>query len=132
MGRMNISELEMFVAPKRTRYFTFTRVNPRSQDYAILLDTCERIDASLGYKTVRDGQKIRLLGFITLRGPATIADDILRLLPNFNVTSLNRRFGSGFDWLAEARSGSRFFVDGPMFHNYKGHPFQQLKTQLFD
>jgi len=117
---------------KRTRYFVFTRVNPSSSDYDRLLGECQRIDASLGYKTIRDGWKVRLVGFIVLCGRTTIPDDIGRLFPNFNVTSLGPGFQDGFDWMAGvAESESGFFVDGATFNNAIEHPYVQLKTLLF-
>jgi len=122
----------MGYSTKRTRYFTFTRVNPYSCDYSHLLDVCERIDGSLCYKTIRDGWKIRLMGFIVLRGPTTIVDDIRRLLPNFNVTLLDMEFESGYDWIVNTKpNGEEFFVDGAVFQNAKVHPFHGLKACLF-
>ena len=115
-----------------TRYFVFSRVNPVSQDYELLRGVCERINASLGYKTVRDGVRIRLVGFISLRGPPTIADDIGRLLPNFLVTKLGCKHVDGFHWMAEVASDDgSLLVDGVVTHHYKEHPFKTVKTRLF-
>ena len=116
----------------KTRYLVFTRVNPTSGDYVKLLDVADKIDACLKYKTVMDGAKYRLVGFLVLRGRPTYAADIGRLLPNFNVTFLSCRFDDGYDWIGQVRLDGGVFVDGPVFQNYKDHPFVGLKRALFD
>ena len=112
--------------PKFTRYFVFTRVNPRTSDYDHLLETCSRIDAWVVYKTVYDGFKIRMLGFLVLRGPRTVSNDIALLLPNFLVNEMPGHFNDGWDWLdAVSSKGDEVFFNG------KTHPFTDIKKKLF-
>ena len=118
--------------PKRTRYFVFTRVNPRDHDYDLLIDMCQKHDFMLAYKTVRDGWKIRLHGMLVMRGPPTVADDIMNLLPNFMVTPLSEEFTDGIDWVCSIQSGEgHFFIDGEILFNGKEHPFVDVKRSLF-
>lgn len=119
--------------PKFTRYFVFTRVNPRESDYDLLRGTCERIDATLAYKTVRDASKVRLMGFLILRGPRTFSDDIGRLLPNFLVTALTSDIDDVWHWLevSPKSCGDVFFIDGEVFFNGCSHPFYDIKRMLF-
>jgi hypothetical protein len=91
--------------PVDTRYFSFTRVNPKAGDYDALVKTCNRVDAYLSYKTVRCGERTRLFGIIVLRGPPTIADDIGRLFPNFNLTPMTGEFDANFERLMGNTSG---------------------------
>ena len=128
-------------ALRRTRYFVFTRINPSIAEYSHLVKVCEDINASLGYKTVQDGEKLRLVGFLVLRGPSTVSGAIGRLLPNFIVSPLHFLFNDGFHWLHTIPVGvivtkKRRYPDGPMtlgtvFFNGKAHPFDDLKRSLF-
>lgn len=106
-----------------TRYFTFTRVNPKASDYDLLVGTCSKVDAYLSYKTVRDGGKVRLFGIIVLRGPSTIADDIGQLFPNFNLTPMVGEFDDNFERLMSSGGGE------VIHHNE--HPFFGLRRALF-
>jgi hypothetical protein len=110
--------------PVDTRYFSFTRVNPKISDYDALVKTCNRVDAYLSYTTVRCGEKTRLFGIIVLRGPPTIADDIGRLFPNFNLTPMTGEFDANFERLMGVTSG-----DDVIQHNE--HPFFSLRRALF-
>ena len=122
----------MNVKQRRTRYFIFSRVNPRHDDYEHLVDTCEKIEACLAYKTVRDGWRVVLTGFFILRGPSTIQDDIRRLFPNFLLTNLSLQYQESLEWLVGAKlEGLPFFQDGEIFSNGKEHPFQSVKKNLF-
>ena len=124
--------MRIVLRPKRTRYFTFTRTDPGSRDYDLLIEMCGRHDFMCGYKTVRDGWKTRLYGFLVLRGPSTVVDDIANLLPNFLVTPLDHEFSNGFDWVCNIQSGEyHFFVDGEIFFNGKEHPLRDVKKNLF-
>lgn len=74
---------------KFTRYFLFTRVRPRDGDYSLLIDTCGKINAFLGYRTVFDSAGVkRLLGFFVLKGPRAFVQNLCRLFPNFNLTPM--------------------------------------------
>lgn len=117
-------DVEMGDRLVRTRYFTFTRVNPKVGDYERLVRTCKEIDAFLSYKTVRDGKVVRLFGIIVLRGPSTISDDIGRLFPNFNLTSMGGEFDSNFGRFMESAGGD------VVQHNE--HPFFALRRALFN
>ena len=115
-----------------TRYFTFTRTwkdqdHVTNRDYINLIAVSNKIDSSLFFKTIRDGEKIRLLGVLTLCGPTTIADDIARLLPNFNVMPLGNEYIDPVEWMVDQHAE----VDGPVFHNYRGNPFRDVRKQLF-
>lgn len=112
---------------KRSRYFVFTRVNPRASDYDLLVMTSEAINASLVYKTFRTLTTVRLVGFLILRGPTTVSQDIGRLLPNFLVTWLGEQFDDGYHWL----NAHHPTIDGEIHFNQRGHPFGDLKKKLF-
>lgn len=125
--------MELLKKQTRTRYFVFSRVNPRYDDYELLVETCDRIDACLGYKTVRDGWKVRLIGFLILRGPSTIEDDLGRLFPNFLLTPLGHEFHGACDWLASQRmDDGHWFIDAEPQFNNKEHPFEMLRVRLFN
>ena len=108
---------------KFTRYFKFTRVYPRTVDYDRLVDICNRIDAWTIYKTTREGVVVRLVGFIALRGPRTVAADIGRLLPNFLVTVVSPKIEDMEAWLLDDEC--------EIFFNGIGHPFEDIKKKLF-
>lgn len=117
---------------RSTRYFVFSCVNPLSQQYDHLIDTCNRINASLGYKTVREGWKVRLIGFIILRGCRTNARDLRRLFPNILLTQMDRDSFDGYDWMDRFNHGRRpFFMDGEVFTNGRAHPLSELRRTLF-
>lgn len=106
---------------KLTRYYTFTRVNPKSSDYDLLVRTCHRINAYLGYRTLRDADKVRLIGFIVLRGPKTIVDDIEQLFPNFHLMSMVGCFGDNYSDLG----------DDDTIITANEHPFVSVRKSLF-
>jgi hypothetical protein len=108
---------------KYTRYFLFTRVNPKESDYALLVATCERIDAFLGYQVLHDSEGVvRLSGFVVLRGPRTFVGDLCLLFPNFNFTPMSDVYELG---------GVNFdsFPDGTFLLGE--HPFVKLRRSLF-
>lgn len=119
--------------PVFTRYFVFTRVDPRDLDYERLRGVCEMIDAHLAYKTVRDASRIRLIGCLVLRGPRTVADDIGCLLPNFLVTAMTSDVDDIWHWfeVSSSKTDGSFFIDGEIFFNNHSHPFDDLKRVLF-
>ena len=123
---------------KLTRYFTFSRVNPRLQDYHWLIETCLNIDAFLVYKTYRDINRFaqvrtRLVGFMVLRGRKTVVSDLGRLFPNFFLTGFHKDTEDIFDvirswhdnealWISDA-DDTTFFVNE--------HPFEGVRRKLF-
>lgn len=109
-----------------TRYYSFTRVYPSASDYELLLDTCVRIDAYLGYWTFNEGNKIRLVGFIILRGKRTHIEDIQRLFPNFNITFVVDPVEVERFRLAE-RDGILVTPKGVM----NSHPYESIRRELF-
>ena len=114
-----------------TRYFTFTRTNPTTNDYDMMLETSDRINASIGFKTIRDGWKVRLVGYIILRGPLAYEEDIARCFPNFLVTKMGPGVEMARDWLKSVDTGDPFFVDGFELFNARGNPYQSIKKTLF-
>jgi len=115
-----------------SRYFVFTRVNPRPKEYASLLETCQKFDICLSYRTKRDVKRGRsvLTGFLVLRGPRTYADVLGRLFPNFLVAPLSGRHENGFDWM-RAYGGDHLIDDEPVFFDCKEHPYASVKKRLF-
>jgi hypothetical protein len=111
----------------RTRYYTFTRVNPKCSDFELLVSTCERIDAHLGYLTIPDDGKIRLVGFIVLRGPETVIGDIEQLFPNFNLTPME---GTSFDGVVSDAQKKAELI-GAVLVTHNCHPFEGIKRALF-
>lgn len=95
-------------------------------DYELLLDTCVRIDAYLGYWTVNDDDKIRLVGFIILRGRRTYIEDIQRMFPNFNVSLVVDPVEVEKYRLAE-RDGLLVTPRGVLGR----HPFEPIRRELF-
>jgi len=113
---MEVTFSIMPLSSKYTRYFIFSRVNPSERDYRHLCTECKRINAYFGYRTMRDGDRIRLIGFIVLRGHRTVASDLVRGFPNFSLT------GSHYD--------ENFNKD--VYDVVVGeHPFGALKVDLF-
>lgn len=116
-----------------TRYFTFSRINPGTKDYDLLASVAERFDVFVAYKTSRQLAKFRqvviyrLVGFLVLRGPPTVAGVIGKLLPNFLVTKLHGCYHKA------VRNFNSF--DGtlgvtPAFY-LNVHPYDSVKMKLF-
>lgn len=100
-----------------SRFFSFTRVNPKGKEYPMLVRTCERIDACVAYVTIKDGGDRRLTGFLVLRGPRTYADKLMPLFPNFLIKAVK----------------SANYFDVPAGYVWRGDlPFQDIKRRLFD
>lgn len=74
-------------ADTATRYYLFSRVNPKPRDFQDLIDKCNEIDADLGYKTVKIGDRFRLEGFMVLRGARRVndIDSLMRMFPNYMI-----------------------------------------------
>lgn len=70
------------VKPRRTRYYEFSRVNPSESDFELLIGTCRRIDAYMGYTIFTEGGRLRLHGFVVLPHRDEVFN-ISRLFPNF-------------------------------------------------
>lgn len=102
-----------------TRYFLFSRVNPRKKDYGLMITACKKIDAYFGYRTVSDGVKVLLKGFIVLRGRKTNVGRIVCYFPNFILKEVPRHFDFDLDDLPDD-----VVVGGH-------HPFGFLRRDLF-
>ena len=107
---------------KFTRYFLFTRVDPKEEDYTLLLEVCKRIDAHLGYRTILGTSVDRLVGFIVLRGPRTFVADLCRLFPNFNLTPMSDIVELGSFDFDNLPKGTVLVGD---------HPFKSIRSVLF-
>lgn len=105
-----------------TRYYSFTRINPTPKDYILLATVCRNIDAYWGYRVFRDGLRVRLSGFLVLRGPRTFVDDIERLFPNFLFINMIGSFEYNFDCVNQHNNK----IIGP-----GDHPFDGIKVNLF-
>jgi len=70
------------------KYYAFTRVNPRSSDYERLVQGCQDSSAYLAYRTVRDSDKTRLVGFVVFWREEDDVPNIERMFPNFNLTPI--------------------------------------------
>lgn len=97
----------------------------------MLVGTCNNIDAAVYLKTVREKWSYKLISVIILRGVTTDAADLARLLPNFLVSEFK-----AYDpddpilWLTKfpRMTGS---LDGSVYNNHRGHPYQTVKKRLF-
>lgn len=95
-----------------TRYFNFTRTNPKPHDYELLKGVCKNINAACFMDTIVDsGGVTRLQGYMVLWGPRTHKEDLARIFPNFLITPMEQ--------------GE--FVRLPPGH----HPFDCIKKKLF-
>lgn len=70
---------------KNTRYYEFTRVNPKAFDYLLLINRCKQIKAYLGYVVSRDNGKTRMRGFVVTYHRTNIKNMHI-MFPNFNFT----------------------------------------------
>lgn len=95
-----------------TRYFEFSRVNPKEVDYALLHYVCRKIDAYYGIKLEKKGKRVHLHGFIMLRGRPTFQGDLCQLFPNFHLTYMKGEIGKGFETFGK-------------------HPYDDIKRVLF-
>ena len=83
-------------------------------------------DMSLVFKTVIIRDKERLLAFVVLRRGQSTQSRMAPCFPNFLVACLPKQFSSGYDWLETITCD----VDGPIFHDYTGHPYEGVKKAL--
>lgn len=70
------------------KYYAFNRVNPTITDYERLVSHCREISAYLVYRTIREDEKVRLLGYIVFWNSVDDVSHIERVFPNFNITPL--------------------------------------------
>ncbi|MGL5936515.1 MAG: hypothetical protein ACRCZI_12955 [Cetobacterium sp.] len=69
---------------KFTRYFKISGVNPTAKSYDSLIRTCFKIDACLGFnKRVDPVGRVRVTGFLILRGRRAYVDQLVSLFPNW-------------------------------------------------
>lgn len=117
----------------RTRYFLFTKVNPQFHDEMVLKDTCQQINAFVGY-TIIDREMLRkrsddsqpskrkkvdvLCGFLVLRGPITDVGSLAVWFPNFILSPAPASFNMAC-------------IPGS-FSFYGKHPFKDVKRNLFE
>ena len=105
-----------------TRYFLFTRTNPRVSDYELVVRVANKIDAHLGYATVYNGGTRVLKGFIVLRGPRTFVGTLCKHFPNFLLFAVDA-METYFDFNLDS------VPDGVTMVNE--HPFQEVRKTLF-
>jgi hypothetical protein len=116
----------MIVPPKRTKHFVFTRTNPSTKDYNHLIATCQRFNMNLTFKTVLIKKGARLVGFIMLRHGLSTQQRMAHFFKNFLITRIPKKFEDGFQWM-DSITG---ICDGPVFYDYKGHPYDFVIKQL--
>lgn len=127
--------------PKFTRHFTvvatvsvvagkFRVIDKRVEE---LLDICDAINATLIFKTVKEGDKERLFASITLRGPPAYPGMLVPWFPNFLISPLPSKFDDGMDWLLGMGYGSgiKRVSESAIFTNNFSHPFDGLRKKLF-
>jgi hypothetical protein len=108
----------MMMKPVFTRYFTFVKVNPSRKDYDALEKVAKKIQAFLGYKVMRSGDREYLAGFIVLYNQRAFTGQIYAHLPNFLVKPMD----GPMDWDAVERTYDRVFGT---------HPFSDIRKKLF-
>ena len=103
-----------FIMDEFQTEFIFSKTSPWSSDYEMVVGIADKLDASLSYKTVRDGWTIRLYGFLKFREPKDF-NIVIALLPNFLVQRMGPLYSDGIDWLKSITTtgdDGSFFVDG--------------------
>jgi hypothetical protein len=100
-----------------TRYFMFSRVNPRDDDYDLLLAECGRLNVYVGFRTVISFGVTRLVGFLMFTEGRVSHDVLARALPNFLVVPM-----VSTDPPIDESKGFTYFG---------GHPFHDIKRLLF-
>lgn len=103
-----------------TRYFVFSKVAPTPDDYSFFVDTCAKINAFFGYRTIVRGSRRELRGFIVLRGNRSSDRPIQREFPNFLVRTVD----IGFDFSLGNAPDDMVFGGGD-------HPYDDVKRSLF-
>lgn len=103
---------------KNTRYYRFTRVNPKSVDYTLLISRCRSINAYLSYVVTYDGNRVQVNGFI-IPPHRTVIGNIQRMFPNFLFSHID-----DFSILEREMEGV-----GATFINE--HRFKSIKRVLF-
>lgn len=110
-----------------SRYFLFTRVNPRLSDYECLINGCKSIHAFYGWKetsTYNDDGSVAsslLRGFLILENDPATCFSLSHTFPNFLIVTAPKYMD--FD-LASLPTDVNV---GP-----GSHPFASLKRRLFD
>jgi hypothetical protein len=103
-----------------TRYFTFSRCNPRDKDYDVLIGSCDVINAFLGFKDEldEDGFVVKLKGMFILHGPKAYADQLITFFPNFLLVAMEPDMHDSFN------SHNDFTFIGE-------HPYARIRKRLF-
>lgn len=101
-----------------TRYFIFTRKNPRPIDFERLVDNAEKLDIYMGYHVTRERNEVLLTGFLVMRGRKSKVSILSRSFPNFLIRPIPGRFDINFH-----------NTDGVYMNK---HPFDGLQKRLFE
>lgn len=103
-----------------TRYFSFVRVNPRDEDFELLVKVADSIRAYIGYgvsRVVKNGRtRVIMKGFIVLHGSPTSPSRLVSWFPNFLLRS-------------SRRSSFRFPGSVTVIGQ---HPFDEIRKDLFN
>jgi len=109
--------------------FTFIIDDPPTDAYVDIHSKCISMKASLAYKTVycTSTSKHILIGVIVF--PERVFSDCVSGL----FTGVELSYLEDCDYVEDWLTGwaSDPFVDGPVFHNYIGHPLETIKTDIF-
>ena len=103
---------------KNTRYYKFSRVNPKASDYTLLISRCRAINAYLSYVVVCDGNRVQVDGFV-IPPHRTVIGNIERMFPNFLVSHIE-----DFSILEKAMESAGAVV-------INEHRFKSVKRILF-
>lgn len=105
---------------RHTRYFIFTRLRPKSEDYIHIIEESKRINAHIIYITDTTDPECKVLkGLIILCGPTTHQNIICRNFPNFFLFPLPTNFELDF-WNLP-----------PDVFKVGQHPFDSVRKRLF-
>lgn len=99
-----------------TRYFLFSRVNPKDDDYDLLIERCIRLGIYAGFRTISPQGVERLVGFLIFKDGRVLPSALVREFPNFLVIPMGSH-----GWPDESKG----------FTYFGGHPFDDLKHLLF-
>lgn len=94
----------------------FSRINPRDDEYDLLIGFCIRLDAFCGFRTVEINGVSRLVGFLIFKNSRVSPVVVIRALPNFLIIPM------GSDPCPDESKGFTYFGQ---------HPFVDLKRILF-
>lgn len=132
-----VVDLFIMVKVAKSRFFKMVKVNPCDQDYDFMLRVCERVNARLMYRTVKEVfGRVRLFVYVIFRNRREYTlSDVAKMFPNFLPVLEVGTAASDWIWVS---SSSRLpsskpceVVDSGVYTNGKDHPLESVRARLF-